>query len=283
MRLDGAPEPAAAPSRPLWRRILGERPDETVLRVLFHGLVASTVFVLGYDLVERMQAPPPAAPALLPGEMPDVRPYLPPARVTGAPDETGRPANDRLAELREPMTIELLAGGRLEATGTIAVGTAAQFAAEIEKRGDYVKTVVLNSPGGSVQDALAMAKLIRKRRLDTEVGAEGLCASSCPLVFAGGVVRTAEPGAAIGVHQVIALLPPGALPSAGGPDVAMTRAQQISAECQRHLVDMGVDPRVWIHAMETPPEQIFYFTPEELTALQLATGPSVPLPVAKRG
>jgi len=64
--------------------------------------------------------------------------------------------------------------------------------------------------------------------------------------------------------------------NAGAPAVGMAaadfgRAQQISAECQRHLVDMGVDPQVWIHAMETPPERIFYFTPQELTSLKLAT------------
>ena len=44
-----------------------------------------------------------------------------------------------------------------------------------------------------------------------------------------------------------------------------------TAECQRLLADMGVDPRVCIHAMDTPPSKIFYFTPQELDDLKLAT------------
>ena len=37
------------------------------------------------------------------------------------------------------------------ATGTIMPGTAKAFADEIDKRGAYVKTVVLHSPGGSLR------------------------------------------------------------------------------------------------------------------------------------
>lgn len=164
------------------------------------------------------------------------------------------------------MRIELAADGRLEATGTITPGTAARFAEEIEKRGSYVKTVVLNSPGGSVQDALAMGRLIREKGFATEVGEGAHCASSCPLVFAGGETRVARKGASIGVHQVFAVSAAGAAADSG-----MADAQRVSAECQRHLVAMGVDPRVWIHAMETPPERLFYFSPQELAELKLTT------------
>ena len=264
MTLAGMPD---EPPVPLWRRILGERPDERILRAIFRTLIALTVVVLGSDLYDQMQRPEPQMPTLAPGEAPAVQPFLPSTRPDVA--EPKAPGSRELLE--QPMTIELVAGGRLEATGTIVPGTAERFAAEIEKRGDYVKTVVLNSPGGSVQDALAMSKLIRERGFDTTVEGEGLCASSCPLVFAGGMKRTASENASIGVHQVIAMLPPGALAMDADADGGMARAQRISAECQRHLVEMGVDPRVWIHAMETPPEQIFYFTPEELVELKLAT------------
>ena len=46
---------------------------------------------------------------------------------------------------------------------------AERFADEIAKRGAYVKTVVLHSPGGSVQDALKIGRLIRERNFNTEV------------------------------------------------------------------------------------------------------------------
>lgn len=256
----------ATTAPPLWRRLLGDRPDETLLRALFRSLVLITIGVLGWDLYDRMQAPPPSFERLLPGETPDVEPFLPSARpgVDPADSERARPAPR--AEISKPMTIELVADGRLEATGTITPGTAERFKAEVEKRGAYVRTVVLNSPGGSVQDALAMSRLIRQKGFSTEVMAGAHCASSCPLVFAGGKERRARKGASIGVHQVFAVSSTG-----GSADTGMAAAQRVSAECQRLLVEMGVDPRVWIHAMETPPAKLFYFSPQELTDLKLAT------------
>ena len=63
----------------------------------------------------------------------------------------------------------LAAGGLLAAEGSIEPGTAARFAAELEARGEYVKTVSLNSPGGALDDAMAMARLLRERGISTEV------------------------------------------------------------------------------------------------------------------
>lgn len=253
--------------------LLGERPDETVLRFIFRGLLVLTVVVLGRDVYERMQTPAPQAETLLPGEQPKTEPFLPSSRPDIA--RPGKTRKSAAPELRNPMVIELVSGGRLEAKGAIIPGTAERFKAEIEKRGDYVKTVVLSSPGGSVQDALAMGKLIREKGLATRVESDGLCASSCPLVFAGGRERTASKGAAIGVHQVIAY---------GGPgmtaDQGMNHVQKVAATCQRYLTDMGVDTQVWTHAMETPPEEIFYFTDKELADLKLTSPP--PAPVAQQ-
>jgi hypothetical protein len=49
-----------------------------------------------------------------------------------------------------------------------------------------ITIVALNFPGGSLEDALAMGRLIRDKGMATEVEAGATCASSCPLVFAGG-------------------------------------------------------------------------------------------------
>jgi hypothetical protein len=166
------------------------------------------------------------------------------------------------------MSFDLRAAGRLMATGTIRPGTAKVFAAEIEKHGNYVKTVVLHSPGGSVSDAIEMGRLIRQQQFATEVESGRYCASSCPLVFAGGLERRAGERAAIGVHQVTALVANG---SALGAIEGMDSVQRMSAECQKYLLDMAIDPMVWVHAMQTPPDQLFYFTGDELLKLKLAT------------
>jgi hypothetical protein len=261
--MSGAPDAGPAPDRPG----LAARVEAVVLRAIFAGLLVFTVVVLGRDLQEQLAAAPVTAPE---APWPLAEPYLPSARPGGgepAP-RTGTPAE----RLREPMTLELLAGGRLVAVGTITPGTAERFAEEIARRGDYVQTVVLDSPGGSVQDALAMSRLIRERKLDTAVEAGALCASSCPLVLSGGVKRHAAAGAVVGVHQITAVRMAGF--SLAGAEPEMVRAQRVSAEIQRHLVEMGVDTEVWFHAMETPPREMYYFTPEELADLKLAAPPA---------
>jgi hypothetical protein len=234
--------------------------DDDVLRWLYRGLLAATVMAAALDYTdlqknaaardtpasEQTQALP------LPAQRDSVRPAL--------------PLQQPSVKLRGQMTFDLVGDGELEATGTIAPGIAKAFAAEVAKRGSYIKTVVLQSPGGSVRDALAMGRLIRDKKFSTEVDSGRYCASACPLVFAGGVERHAEAGAAIGVHEVAALGEQGMSGAAG-----LQNGQQISADCQQYLREMGVDLEVWVHAMATPNDQLYYFRPDELLALKLAT------------
>ena len=51
----------------------------------------------------------------------------------------------------------------------------------------------------------------------------------------------------------------------------MAEAQKISAECQKYLAAMGVDLQLWVHAMETPKDQLYFLKPDELLSLKLAT------------
>ncbi len=252
---------------------LADNADEAILRWVFRSTLMVTIAVLAADLA-GMQGwtgnaeTTPAeiregSPALnLPSLVPSIlAPLLPGGdkRLIPLPQPDGA--------LARPMTFELVGGGKLMATGTITPGISESFAAEVSRHGDYIKTVVLNSPGGSVGDALAMGRLIRERQFATEVERGKYCASSCPLAFAGGVERRAGDSAAIGVHQVAAI------GSASGhpPRDDMSVAQNISARCQRYLADMGVSLQVWVHAMETPHDRLFVFKPDELKSLNLVT------------
>jgi hypothetical protein len=254
---------------------LSNNPDQTVLRWIFRGLVTVIVAALAADLagangwIASSDLTSPATeikregPALdLPGIVPSIlTPLLPGGdkRVTPLPQPEGT--------LAKPMTFELVSGGRLIANGAITPGISQAFAAEIGKRGDYIKTVVLNSPGGSVVDALAMGRLIREKNLATEVEAGKYCASSCPLVFAGGVERRVGDKAVIGVHQVATIATAASTP----PRDEMNMAQRVSALCQRYLGEMGINLQVWVHAMETPNDKLFVFKPDELKSLNLVT------------
>jgi len=249
--------------------------DEAVLRWIFCAIVAVTIAVLAGELAAQTgwigKEDLGAVPAEIrqdlstsdsPGMLPSIlAPLLP------GGDKRLMPLPQPDGALAQAMTFELVGGGRLMANGTITPGSSQAFAAEVERRGDYVKTVVLNSPGGSVVDALAMGRLIRERKFATEVEAGKHCASSCPLMFAGGIERRAGDRAVIGVHQVAAIK----AAAKGPPRDEMSIVQTISARCERYLGEMGVDVRVWVHAMETPHDKLFVFKPDELKSLALVT------------
>ena len=252
--------PTEAP-RSRFQRWLADRPDDAVLRWLFALALSATLGVLALDFLELQGLS--LDPSIAPGLTVPAGPGDP--REPG--DERRMSPERRDGRLGARMSFDLLENGRLVAKGTIEPGTADAFAAEVTKRGSYIKTVVLESPGGSVSDALKMGRLIRQKGFATEVEGGRTCASSCPLVFAGGSERRAGPKAAIGVHQVSAWAEKGTPRLAGG----MESAQRVSAECQRYLREMGIDLEVWVHAMETPKEKLYFFKPDELVALKLAT------------
>lgn len=113
----------------------------------------------------------------------------------------------------------------ISAEGKIVGDTAAKFRKFLKKLGDRQLPLVIHSPGGDVQNALAMGRLIREKKLDVAVGRTAfsscspetkgckggytgwalpigaLCNSACPLVLAGGTQRLVGK-AALGVHQI---------------------------------------------------------------------------------
>jgi hypothetical protein len=253
-------------------RWLAGNAEAQVLRWLLRVLLIATVSVLALDL-SAMTGFKPESLWREATEQP-VLPDMPPVTtdVPENPDRSRRvvPARKADGTLAKPMTFALGKNGRLIATGMIAPGSADAFASEVNARGEYIKTIVLSSPGGSVGDALEMGRLIRARGFATEIEPNRICVSSCPLVFVGGVKRAAGTGAIIGVHQVFA------------PDAAeaarhdtMSEAQRVSARCQRYLADMGIDLKMWVHAMETPKDRLFIFSANELRELSIVTPPSV--------
>lgn len=240
--------------------------DGAILRFAFFALLAGTIGVLYVDFSELqanqveplVQAPQPILPPAQPTTGVEGRPMPP---ITSAPEL-----------LEAPLAIVLGTAGELHLTGTIDPGAGSRFAVEIAARGEYVKTVVLDSPGGSVMDALEIGALIHEKGLATQVAAGHLCASSCPIIFASGAERLASADAAIGVHQIYAAsLGAEAVDALRVAGVAMADAQSITADITRHLQRSGVDPALWLHALETPPDRLYYFSAEEMQRLKLVT------------
>lgn len=260
----GTPAPRKSAGRAFIERMAAIE-DGAILKTVFFAMLAGAAWVLASDYFELNSIQPadlavqPGDPLLPAVERPEIDPdnpaYRPLEHITTPPEQ-----------LAEPLSIELVGGGVLMLSGTIVPGAATRFADEIGRRGDYVETVALNSPGGSVEDALVIGRLIRENGYDTAVGDGALCGSSCPLVLAGGVERIVSDNAAVGVHQIYA--------GAGGDQIgsaqAMSDAQSVTARIARYLEEMGIDPLVWINAMETPPDRLYFLTMDELEQARLA-------------
>jgi hypothetical protein len=237
--------------------------DGTILKTAFFALLAGTAGVLVIDYRELGSAEP---AAVSPASILPPPPLWDPAH----PMQPGPMLRTDRAVLEAPLTVKLEKGGVLALTGTIDPGAAGRVTAEIDAHGEYVKLVSLDSPGGSVEDALAIGRLLREHGFATEVTAGALCASSCPLVLAGGVTRHADPEAAIGLHQVYAAVMP-ANPGSISADTAMAEAQTVTARIGRYLDEMGVDPMLWLKAMETPAASLAFLTPAEMAESRLVT------------
>ena len=152
----------------------------------------------------------------------------------------------------------------LTLTGTIAPGDADRLMTEETVTEGL--TVYLNSPGGSVSDALALGRWLRDRGANTAMGESDVCLSACPYLLAGGVERTVAEGAWVGVHQHYfdqnAVLP---------AFMAVEDIQRGQGEVMAHLIAMGVDPAMMQPALMTPPSEIYLLTPEELTRYGVVT------------
>jgi hypothetical protein len=133
--------------------------------------------------------------------------------------------------------------------------------------------VVLSSPGGRLDQALIMGEIIRSRGLTTVVGTvdpEGrlhssYCASACVLAYAGGKVRLALPGSALGVHQFTTEVPKGE--DSGRDLVADT--QKTTGMILEYMTRMGVSPSILQQMSAT--KDIRWLKEKEALDLKLAT------------
>jgi len=118
------------------------------------------------------------------------------------------------------------------ARGAIETTTSSAFSKFLKKIGNRKLPVVVSSPGGSVDAAYKMGRMIRERKLEVGVGSVYLtacpaswpdceaqqkktgiysgvivdygtyCNSACPLLLAAGTTRLAGPTTYVGVHQI---------------------------------------------------------------------------------
>jgi hypothetical protein len=143
--------------------------------------------------------------------------------------------------------------------GDIEDGDAAATEAMIKSANDdgrLVSALRLDSPGGSLAEAIKLAELIRRAKLPTIVAAGSRCASACFIVFAAGIEKFASYDAAIGVHGVSDRF---------GHQSAQTEAATLSMA--RIASTLGVPPRLVRQMVATRPSDIAWLSPDDLRTM----------------
>ena len=88
--------------------------------------------------------------------------------------------------------------GRYTIDGEIDFGITRDFRAFLEQNPGG-RTLILDSPGGSIYEGRGLLRIVSDKGLDTHVEAE--CLSACVLAFLGGGQRTLAADAGLGFHQ----------------------------------------------------------------------------------
>ncbi|MGR3435555.1 MAG: hypothetical protein ACU0CO_11815 [Shimia sp.] len=120
--------------------------------------------------------------------------------------------------------------------------------------------LLLDSDGGSVHAALAVASRVRELGIATGILTDHGCYSACAYIFLAGTVRVA--GGELGVHQM----------SAGDGEADFVSGQFAIADMLDVLREFDTPPELVSKMLRTPPEDIYILTQEEKVRFGLFGG-----------
>ena len=242
------------------------------LRWIFAAQIAFAAVLIGADLTRVLPTllSPSDAPQLTqpigPGDQ--IRRFAPAelAPRTAAPGTRPLPMTTDMPSRLDFAAADWNGAPVITLTGQIAPGDAARFSDFLSTLAPPPTSAFLNSPGGSVIDALAIGRAMRDAGLNSELTATDICLSACPYLLAAGLTRTVAPEALVGVHQHY-FGENTALPAF----LAVEDIQRGQGEVMRYLAEMGIDPLMMQHALTTPPDEIYLLTPTQQKDYRLTT------------
>jgi len=245
------------PQKPAHKEKKANGVGRILTAILIFQLGIGAMLVLGDVQLGRLS---------LPGLGPDAPRLTEPVRP-GDQRRTYRPERDRPptqpardpGQLPERLMLTRIDGATYRLEGAVAEGDGARVKKLLAEANPMPDTLVLQSPGGSVQDALELGRHLRDRGIATQMLAGEFCLSACPYILVGGTERQIDDSAQVGVHQHYfgqnTLLP---------ASFAVEDIQAGQGEVMVYLNDMGIDPMVMTHALATPPDEIYVLLPEQL-------------------
>lgn len=151
--------------------------------------------------------------------------------------------------------------------GIIESGLVTELTPLVE--GSDAPTIYLNSPGGNLQEAIEVGRLIRQSGMSTAIGhldpsnmdefgrplgfpQKGICESACAYMFMGGTERSLENGR-LGLHRFYS----------NERGLSSDEAQFLSGMLVEYLVEMGVDARIFLAASRESASGMYYLSKEE--------------------
>lgn len=161
--------------------------------------------------------------------------------------------------------------------GTIEKGDSEKVA-KILGSEKVVSRFHLNSPGGSLQEALKIASLIKGGNYDTRVEPGGQCASACFFVFltnarrdAAGIDEIESANRAgrnhiygkVGLHRPYVSLEV----AKENPTDALKRQPVVMAETAQYLRENGVSQRLIDEMMDRPSNNIYWLSEQDILQL----------------
>jgi ATP-dependent protease ClpP protease subunit len=174
---------------------------------------------------------------------------------------------------RENCVYAFTLGGKIEANDA-AVFSQVLLDVDRQNRSSScsLTRVKLNSPGGDVDEAMKIGRIIRKRELLTEVDLGDHCLSSCVLILGAGVVRSImpesvlKPAARVGIHRPYFVSLDKGLSTT---EIQNLRKQMIS-RMKAYADEMDLSERLIDEMMSIPPERIKILSPVELEQYRLS-------------
>jgi len=123
------------------------------------------------------------------------------------------------------------------------------------------KTLYLSSPGGSVETALTLGRIIRNAEMTVVIQGEGKCASACVFLYAGGVTRA--PYGPVLIHR------PYLDGSSASFEETQRRFAEIGKRAKSYLREVNVSESLFDRMMTIAPENSVAMPLDEMDVLGL--------------
>jgi hypothetical protein len=141
---------------------------------------------------------------------------------------------------------------------------AARIPGQIPK-GTRVLFASLESPGGDVDAAISIGRVLRSLQVHAQVGPDRSCVSACVLLLAGATTRSIATKGRVGIHRLYTTST-----SAKDYDSLQRAYRQIDAKVKAYLSDINVPESLYEAMMQYSPEKVHFLSKSELATYHLS-------------